>query len=449
MMYKRRLLLLIASAALLTSAVSCSGAKKGKSSAVSDPVMTEEVTAAEPEPDNMEIIWVADYDLNPQEGDKRSTALALFEDVYGGSIKYVKTAPEDKYGTLDYLIITASGVDMFPYDDASFPDGVIREQFEALDPYFDTMGMDEGIWDDMRGVIDSFAYNGQHYVIPYDISDPFILTYSRKLMQSEGLEDPYKLYTEGKWDWNTFMDMMEKFKNKDPNARRYGIGGWFGRAILASTGHTVVGFDGSSFTDNINDPEIEKAERFMQDTAAKQLYRNDWLGCFPADHSTLFYGMGEWSLGDSTKYDPEGDIMAVPFPKAPDADKYYLSCGYKAKMLAKYSPKGKAVAAYIKCERLAASSEKFADARKPANVTDEQYALLRELRDPSKFTPVFDWGYGMGERMNSNGDYNFGSRGAMNNLDTALLTGDTVGSWGELRDKMKVIIDEELKKYGE
>lgn len=450
MMYKKRLLLLTAAAALLSSAVSCSDAKKGKDSAVSGSVNTDDVTTAEPEPDNMEITWVADYDLNPQKGGERSTALALFEDVYGGKINYVKTNPDEKYGTLDYLIMTGSQVDMFPYDDASFPDGIIREQFEALDPYFDIMGMDEGIWDDMKDVIDSFAYKGQHYVIPYDISDPFILTYSRKLMQSEGLEDPYKLYTEGKWTWDTFREMMEKFTGTQTGASRYGIGGWFGRALLASTGHTVIGFDGSSFTNNISDPEIEKAENFMKDIASKQLYRNDWLSCFPSDHSTLFYGMGEWSLGDSTKYDPEGDIMAVPFPKAPDADRYYISCGYKAKMLAKYSPKGRAVAAYIKCERLAASEEKFRAARKPANVTDEQYAMLCELRDPAKAVPVFDWGYGMGERMNSNGDYNFDSRGVMNNIDTVLLTGEgPVGSWAELRDKLKGTIDSELKKYTE
>ena len=153
------------------------------------------------------ITWLADYDLNPTNNNDRSVALSLFEDVYGGKINFVQTS-SSKLAT---MILSGDEVDMFPYEWDAVPNGVVKDQYEPLDPYFDIMGMNDGLWDDMQDVIDMFEYDGQHYVVPYTISDPLIITYSRKLMEAEGLDDPYELYQDGKWDWDAFMSMMESF----------------------------------------------------------------------------------------------------------------------------------------------------------------------------------------------------------------------------------------------
>ena len=64
------------------------------------------------------------------------------------------------------------------------------------------------MWDGTRDAIDMYAYNGQHYVVPYAISDPLLITYSRQLCDENGLDDPYELYQDGDWDWDAFMEMM-------------------------------------------------------------------------------------------------------------------------------------------------------------------------------------------------------------------------------------------------
>jgi hypothetical protein len=81
-------------------------------------------------------------------------------------------------------------------------------------------------------------------------------------------------------------------------------------------------------------------------------------------------------------------------------------------------------------------------------MTEEQYNALQEYKNIAKSQPVFDFGYGMGETMLKDGDCNFDTRGAMDNISTAFLEGSSpVGSWEELRDRMSPIIDEEIKKY--
>lgn len=453
-----------AAVSALTSAVSCvsnvpttseDGGSYKKTDEISISTSTEEQDAV-PNIDisGQTITWLADYDLNPQNDQSRSTALTLFEDVYGANVNFVLTNSADKLTTLSSMIIAGEEVDMFPYDLDAVPNGVVKGLYQPLDPYFEAMGMDEGIWDDMTDVIEMFQYNGDHYVIPYAVSEPLIIIYSRKMIKDEGLDDPYELYLDGKWNWDTCMTMMESFVSgaSDGNTR-YGINGSFGQAVMQSTGHTVINYDGKKFSNNIDDPEIEKAELFMQKIAEKKLYNSEWKTCFPNNGSTLFYAMGAWSLGESNAENKKADLMVVPFPKSPDADKNYISCNFSARMLVKNSRKGEAVATYIKCERLAAIQEEYREIAKEKAlavekkfVTEEQYDAVQSFLDLENSVPVFDFGYGMGEKMYGIGDHTFETRGVMDNLTTVLLDGGgSVDSWDSLRDAMSKIIDKEVK----
>lgn len=455
---------LAAVSVMMTSVVSCRN-KNSSSSEVNSLYKTEdEISADENEEEakgevsadisGQTITWLADYDLNPQNGQEKSVALSLFEDIYGASINYVYAGADDKFDTLSAMLLNGDEVDMFPYEWDAVPNGVMKEQYQPLDPYFDIMGVNDGLWDDMSDVIDMFEYNGEHYVMPYALSEPLLIIYSRSLMKAEKLQDPFELYLDGKWDWDAMMSMMKDFvSNAGDGQTRYGIKGSFGQAVIQSTGHTVVNYDNGVFSNNINDPEIEKAELFMQEIASKKLYDPEWASCFPDDNSTLFFAASDWALGASNSKNPDADIMIVPFPKAADADVNYISCNFNARMLVKGSQKGEAVAAYIKCERLAsvheeykalAKKEALAVPKTAAFVTEEQYDALQSFLDTSKVTPVFDFGYGMGERMYGDGDYTYETRGVMNNLTTAFLEGnEAVDSWAELRDAWTSVIDEE------
>lgn len=472
---KRYLAGLLAISAMMSTAVSCSDEESSSSSSEdnahykSEDDFSVSVDESEIKGENdvdisgQTIYWLADYDLNPTNNNDRSVALSLFEDVYGGKIEFIQADSNEKFSTLAQRILAGEPVDMFPYEWDAVPNGVSKDQYQPLDPYFDILEMDTELWDDMSDVIDMFEYNDQHYVIPYTISDPLIITYSRKLMEAEGLEDPYELYENGEWDWDAMMEMMNTFVSNAPDGTtRFGINGWFGQAIIQSTGHTVVTYEDGVFKNNINDPEIEKAELLMQDIATNNLYNPEWIGNFPDDQSTLFFAMGNWALGASNAKNPDADLMIVPFPKSPDADENYLCCNFGAKMLIKNSDKGEAVATYIKCERLAATNEDYKETAKQkalvieknaagtvrSFVTEEQYDALQSFLDTDNTTPVFDFGYGMGERMYGSGEYTYETRGVMNNLEQALLEGnEAVDSWATLRDAWTGVIQEEVDKF--
>lgn len=466
---------IIAVMSVMTSAVSCSADKNHKTGSLSieptsadtsikitdgeqeitvteEPeVVTEPATLGDPvDIHGTEIVWLSDYDLNPAPNAERPVAVALFEDVFGGKIKYVQTSARNKFTTLSSMILAGEEVDMFEYEQKEFPKGVVSNQYQPLDTYFRSMGMNTGIWNDMQDVIDSLEFRNSHYVIPYSLADPVVMIYSRKLIKDNKLQDPYQLYKKDEWDWDSFMELSEKYKEKTGN---HAVRGNLGSSLIHSAGQTIIGYKNGNLISNINSPQIRMAELFMQDIASESLYSSYWNDYYTAD--TLFFVCDSWMLGNSNVKNPDMDLMVVPVPKSPDADGNYIMCDINAKMLVRNSTKGDAVATYIQCERIAATQEEYVKGAKEyaliprtysngtvkSYITEEQYDALQSFTDTSQVTPVFDYAYGMGDRLS-------GSGGVTESIsNTFLINGGTEEDWKNLRNMCSDIIRQVIEEY--
>lgn len=448
---------------LMTTAISCDDNKKTKP-VDETPVPTEPPTESpEDKMNNRTITWLSDFSLDSENGGADSTVLQLFRDFYGGDIDFSYVNSEEKYSTLEYYLLCGESIDMFPYDETVVPQGVSKGLFAPLDPYFDIMGVNDGLWDDMKASADMFEYNGSHYVMPYSVSEPDIIMYSRKLFKELKYDDPYELYLNGKWDWDVMTEMMGKFiSNAEAGKRRYGICGDFGKALLHSSGSTVVNYENGRFSNNIDNENIAKAEKLMKKISDEKLWNPNWYEYYPNDNLNLFYAMGDWALGMTNANNSDGDIMVVPFPKAPDCDEYYINCDYNAKMLVAGSQNPEAVAAYLKCERTVAQEQAYKNLEKEtlANkhknaydnwnpyVTKEQYDAIQDFLDVAVKNPMFDFSYGMGNVMYGGGDFTYESRGVMNNLTESFINGEgAVNEWEKMREDMTKKVDEEIKRF--
>lgn len=404
------------------------------------------------------IYWMSEYDINPSGSQGRSVALTLFEDVYGGKVEWIPTTRETRSDDLSNRILSGEPVDMVPFTSDVIPDGISKEQYQPLDDYID---LNDELWSDVKGLADKMAYDGKHYVIPYGISNPSFLIYSRKMIKDEKLDDPYKLYESGKWDWDAFTDMMNKFVDNADGETRYGCAGQFSKPLVQSTGQGFVNFDGKTFSSNLSSPEIEKAELLVEEINQQDLFDYTWYTSFPDDGSVLFYAMSPWALAESNAKNPDEDIFIVPYPKMPNTDDYYTCADIDAKMLAANSDKGQAVAKYLECERIALLEDKYTEAAKkkalektksPGGdelfITEEQYNAILAMTDPAEASLVYDFGYGMGSEMSAQ-LYDYSKRGAVNNLYDAIVSEyeGAPGSWDELRDEWKSVVEDAVKKY--
>ena len=459
----KRYLAAIAALTMAFAFTACSSeSSEGRTKSADDvSIATDNVTdSKDPDISGKEIYWMAVYDLNPKGNADRSVALSLFEDVYGAKINYVATTSDTKFDDLANRINSGDPIDMFPYEWDAVPNGVTKGMYDPLDDYID---LSDSLWDDVRDYAEMFKYNGHYYVVPYATSDPLAITYSRAMIEEEGLKDPYDLYKKGEWNWDTFMSMMKQFVgNGDGSEERYGCCGWFGQAIVQSTGDTVIHYDGKKFENNIMSASIERAELMQEEIYKLGLYDPNWYGCFPTEGNILFYGMAPWHLSESNAKNPDGDIFLVPFPKDPESDQYYLNMNYGAVMLVKGSQNADAVATYIKCERLAATQEEYKQAAKEKAliqstnaqgkvtgfITEEQYDFMQTWYDPANIKTVFDFGYGMGSLM-YNETYDYTTRGVMNNVADALLIHyeNTPDTWAEIRSQWSSVVDTVVSDY--
>ncbi|MDE6832914.1 MAG: ABC transporter substrate-binding protein, partial [Ruminococcus sp.] len=393
-----------------------------------------------------EIVWLSDYDLNAQVGQKRPTPVAIFEDVFGGKIRYVQTSLKNKYNTFSSMLLSGEQLDMVEYEQGTYPNGVLNQQYQPLDPYFRSMGLNYDIWENMEDIIDALSYKGEHYIIPYSFSNPLVLMYSRKLIRDYSLTDPYELYKNDQWTWDNFLNISESYHTKTgkPAVR----GGKFGDSIIHSTGFRIIGSRNGKLINNINHPPIRNAELFMQEIGRKSLYTTSGSESFSTE--TLFFATESWILGTENVKNPNMDLMIVPVPKKEGTEGNYITCDFDAKMLVKNSTMGDAVATYIMCERIVASQPEYkagakAYATTPVQsssgvvksyITAEQYDALQTYLDPKITLPIFDYIWCMND-----------PDGVMNGLSNSfLINGGYESDWKNLRNiyygKINTMINE-------
>ena len=92
----------------------------------------------------------------PECNQDRSVALTLFEDVYGGKIKWITTTSDTKFDDLANHINSGDQIDMFPYEWDAVPNGVTKGMYDPLDSYVD---LSSPIWNDMRDYAETYRFD--------------------------------------------------------------------------------------------------------------------------------------------------------------------------------------------------------------------------------------------------------------------------------------------------
>lgn len=352
------------------------------------------------------LTWMGIYDLNPtNDSPDRSPELALFEDTYGAKIEYMPTTSDKRFDDLATGILGGNPPDIFVYEWRTFPYDISKDQYQPIDELVDWT---DPKWADVKDIADKYTWNGQHYIAPlgYAFNDTQVLMYNKTTIENEGLEDPYELYLNGEWDWNTFTDMMKTFVEAG-GGDRYGIGGWWANAFVYTAGDTIVTYDGTSFQNNIRSQNIERAQAVIKDMFKNNLVERGWIGgesAFTDDH-LLFYSMGTWAYNAASESRPDDVIQIVPFPKDPESEKNYVSNKIQAYMWVKGSTNADCVKAWFDCNRIVNYEDSYIQATKDKFLennkgwTSEMYDIAMDFYDDSKFIQAYDYGYGLSTLM--------------------------------------------------
>ncbi|MBQ5330143.1 MAG: extracellular solute-binding protein [Oscillospiraceae bacterium] len=346
--------------------------------------------------------WLSFWDLNPANGKPKSVELELFETKYGGKIEYIPTTYETRYSDLSTNVLGGTSPDLFPAADLdTFPGKAVNGMFDPFDDYLD-FSTDE--WTvGAKKLSDMHMLGGKHYVSVVSTDAGCVCIYNKKVVEENGLTDPAELLEEGKWDWNAFKDMCTEFS--DPDNGKYGFDGWwFEINFILTTGVPVVTVEDGIIKSNINSEEMERCENFMLDMARNNIplphAQFDWKEqpSRVSEGLTLFYPVGIWQLyeTDLSAFGEDGDIMFVPMPKDPEADKYYLPSGVDAYALCKGAPNPEGAAAFMRCKLAAVkdpTGQEIAEKqyREDYGWTDEMVDMWYKTKELTNENPVIDF----------------------------------------------------------
>ncbi|MDR0986327.1 MAG: hypothetical protein LBL98_01355 [Ruminococcus sp.] len=327
-----------------------------------------------------EIKWLAHYDINPNTaGQPKSAALQLFEEKYGGTVKWYETTWNTRFDDLSTYVLGGEGVDFFPGDDeANYPKGVVNGMFQSIDQYID---INDPMWDSVRPGMEAVNFGGKHYEFVTGVASRFVLAYSANTIEENGLEDPYEQWQNGEWNWDTFKASLLDFVDAENDM--HGLDGWwFERGLFGTVGVPVVGVTDGQLVCNLNSPEIEKVSNFGYDLWQNGLILDKSLFSwsihpeYMGEGKELFFIVGAYEFNQSPdvwpqKISPE-DLRIVPVPGPADQETPYTVTRIDGFSLLKGATNPAGVAAYTYCSILAGQDEDVKAISRRQQQTDYQ-----------------------------------------------------------------------------
>ena len=408
------------------------------------------------------IKWLSYFDINPtRRVPEKRTDLTLFEEK-GGKIEYESCSSIEKYEKLASELMANTPPDMFWYEQKmTFPANCVKEMFQPVDEIVD---FDTPLWSDMKGAADQYTLNGQHYVAPITFGALSVLTYDKDMIEAANLDDPYDLYMDGEWDWNTWYDMMTEYcEGASGDEERYGVNGWFAPFIFQSTGKTLIMYDADKdeYVSNLNDPDFTRATDLLYNIKKNDMYNANWIGqasdCFKAN--TLFYAMGSWASVDSHTPKDGDNWGVVPMPKDPNSDTLYTTVDATAYMWVKGSTKKEAMKCWMECARLVHVQDEYIETEKKKfqetnpNWTEEMYDMAFNEVVSDKYVQLVDPGYGISTALSDDdAATNETLEAIIPYMYTSVMKVDENGAqmtWTQLRETYSATIESELKTFNE
>lgn len=254
----------------------------------------------------------------------------LLAQRYGGTIETEICASGGAYfEKLGVMVAAGDSPDIVRYDWMAYPGGISRNMYTPLDEWLD---MDSPLWSAEKSVIEAFTYQGKHYYYPSDVSTNFAIIYNKTALEEEAMADPMDLYFAGNWTWDTFEDLMIQWVQKGPDYVGFTGGSWSAMMFANTTGVKTIDMTGTEIINNLKSTEVRRTMDWLSGLKRDGIIGDGFVDPSEAlvDGKLLFLGMGltwgyESAQGSMFKLQMDAEIGAVPFPRDPQADRYYLS----------------------------------------------------------------------------------------------------------------------------
>lgn len=202
---------------------------------------------------------------------------------------------------------------------------------ELVQPVDNYVNVSEQNWPQ---IMENYTWKTKHYAANVQQVQAPLLWYNKDLLKKESIEkDPYTLWKEGKWNWDTFLELGEKVtKDTDSDGK---IDQWGFNTFYSSCFHWSNGAEAVK-VDNLGKINITwKEEAYLNAVKFFQKIRFESV-IMPQDMSTFKndFAAGKLAMACGTyellaelalNFGMNTDLIGVaPFPTGPNFNGYYF-----------------------------------------------------------------------------------------------------------------------------
>lgn len=215
-----------------------------------------------------------------------------FEEKYGVTFKFDETQG-DWDTKFAQQISSGKTVDLTNMYDKYLISYVLNDVVQPVDPYID---LKDPTWDLKK--MELHSYKGKHYGLVnalrrLEFGGFFV--FNKTMFDDAGQTDPYTLYKQGNWNFDTFLstDKAMTQKGKDGTTSVYGFNTQFMEGFLLMNGNTTIQLDTKvgKAVPTLNQPNAYNALQLIQNLL-KNGYAStavDWAESFKAGRTAMVF----------------------------------------------------------------------------------------------------------------------------------------------------------------
>ncbi|MBE6872196.1 MAG: extracellular solute-binding protein [Ruminococcaceae bacterium] len=289
-------------------------------------------------------------------------------------------------------------------------------------PWEAIIDFDLGLWQGLKSSLENSWFNGHIYSVNYTNARwDNVCWYNKDLFEEYGVKTPTEYYEEDNWTWDTFRDCARAMHTDSDGD---GIPEIYGCKIdnymfIASTGldYITLNNDGT-ISNNILDANIARGITYYVSMIDEGIvYDGNDDGDAFARGQVALMSAHCWVRTFFPEMLANGQVGIVPYPKDPQADKYYLAEGFNAFLCPTNAKDPMASAAYVcttRYDKLVATYDEEKIAETEAMTIQEQiesigwpYEMEKWVFDElykDKFTPVANVSEAFEIMINFSGD---------------------------------------------
>lgn len=259
--------------------------------------------------------------------DNEKKVAAEFTKQYGITIKYETMGWAEYNAKIAQRVAAGNPPDSAVMTDASALNFMYGNIAQPLNKYMDTA---DPYWNWNPSILKQYSIGDKIYAVPdYGIST-FFIYYNKTLFQENGIEDPYKLYQQGKWDFAKFRETAKKatlYEKDNTTVKCYGFATWYRELFVLANGGNIIAPDGKGrYVSAVDTPNALAGLNLLKDLC-KDGSCDASMGGYTEFKSRKVAMLAERPWNAIGQYDyyktMKDEIGVVPVPKGPNADKVY------------------------------------------------------------------------------------------------------------------------------